>query len=150
MLCFKIVSTKIINEIYTMIKSKTTLWVRYSETDQMGFVYYGNYPQYLEIGRVDALKSLGISYRSMEESGCGLPVKDLVIKYYKAASYDDELDVTTFVKNMRTNKIIFDYEVRRGEDLIITAQTTLFFMGASKRACSTPFEFIENMKAYFN
>tara|TARA_B110000503_G_scaffold138807_1_gene225723 strand:+ start:1537 stop:1938 length:402 start_codon:yes stop_codon:yes gene_type:complete len=133
-----------------MIKSKTTLRVRYSETDQMGFVYYGNYPQYLEIGRVDALKTVGISYRSMEESGYGLPVKDLNIKYYKAALYDDELVVTTQVKYMPTNKIIFDYEIHRGEDLIITAQTTLFFMDASKRACRPPNEFIEKMKAYFN
>ncbi|MFT6167754.1 MAG: acyl-CoA thioester hydrolase [Vicingaceae bacterium] len=133
-----------------MIKFKTTLRVRYSETDQMGFVYYGNYPQYLEIGRVDALKTVGISYRSMEESGYRLPVKDLIIKYYKAALYDDELVVTTQVKHMPTNKIIFDYEIHRGEDLIITAQTTLFFMDASKRACRPPKDFIEKMKAYFN
>ena len=133
-----------------MIKSKTTLRVRYSETDQMGFVYYGNYPQYLEIGRVDALKSVGVSYRSMEESGYGLPVKDLVIRYHNAALYDDELVITTRVTKMPTNKISFDYEIHRGEDLIISAQTTLFFMDASKRACRPPASFIENMKTYFN
>ncbi|MDB9963968.1 acyl-CoA thioesterase [Vicingaceae bacterium] len=133
-----------------MIKSKTTLRVRYSETDQMGFVYYGNYPQYLEIGRVDALKSVGISYRSMEESGYGLPVKYLVIRYHNAALYDDELVITTHVINMPTNKITFDYEIYRGEDLIITAQTTLFFVDASKRACRPPVDFREKMKAYFN
>ena len=133
-----------------MIKSKTTLRVRYSETDQMGFVYYGNYPQYLEIGRVDALKTVGVSYRSMEESGYGLPVKELVIKYHKAALYDDELVVTTTIKDLPTNKIIFDYKIHRGEDLIITAQTTLFFIDAAKRACRPPSSFIEKMKDYFN
>ena len=133
-----------------MIESKTMLRVRYSETDQMGFVYYGNYPQYLEIGRVDALKSVGVSYRSMEESGYGLPVKDLVIRYHNAALYDDELVITTRVTKMPTNKISFDYEIHRGEDLIISAQTTLFFMDASKLACRPPARFIENMKTYFN
>jgi len=133
-----------------MIESKTTLRVRYSETDQMSFVYYGNYPQYLEIGRVDALKSVGIFYRSMEESGYGLPVKELTIRYHKAALYDDELVVSTKVKNMPSNKIIFDYEIHRGEELIITAQTTLFFMDSSKRACRPPKDFVERMKDYFS
>lgn len=133
-----------------MIESKTTLRVRYSETDQMGFVYYGNYPQYLEIGRVDALKSVGVSYRSMEESGYGLPVKDLIIRYFKAALYDDELIVTTTVKQMPTNKIIFDYEIHRGEDLIVTAQTTLFFIDSNKKACRPPQAFLEKMKNYFS
>ena len=133
-----------------MIESKTTLRVRYSETDQMGFVYYGNYPQYLEIGRVDALKTVGISYRSLEESGYGLPVKDLKISYHVAALYDDELIVTTKVQSMPTNKIIFDYEIHRGEDLIVSAQTTLFFIDASKRACRPPKFFIEKVRDYFN
>lgn len=133
-----------------MIESKTTLRVRYSETDQMGFVYYGNYPQYLEIGRVDALKAVGVSYRSMEESGFGLPVKDLNIRYHSAALYDDELIVTTKVHSMPTNKIIFDYEIHRGEDLIVSAQTTLFFIDASKRACRPPQSFIDKVRTYFN
>jgi acyl-CoA thioester hydrolase len=133
-----------------MIESKTTLRVRYSETDQMGFVYYGNYPQYLEIGRVDALKTVGVSYRSMEESGYGLPVKDLNIRYHKAALYDDELVITTQVRNMPTNKIVFDYEIHRGEELIINAQTTLFFIDTSKRACRPPAAFVEKIRVYFN
>lgn len=133
-----------------MIKSKTTLRVRYSETDQMGFVYYGNYPQYLEIGRVDALKTVGVSYRSMEESGYGLPVKELKIKYHKAALYDDELEIITTISSMPTNKIVFDYEIRRGNDLIITAQTTLFFINSAKRACRPPASFLHKMKGYFS
>ena len=133
-----------------MIQSKTTLRVRYSETDQMGYVYYGNYPQYLEIGRVDALKSVGVSYRSMEESGFGLPVKELIIKYHNAALYDDELIIATTVNHMPTNKIVFDYEIKRGDDLIVTAQTTLFFINKEKRACRPPQSFIEQMKAYFS
>lgn len=133
-----------------MIESKTTLRVRYSETDQMGFVYYGNYPQYLEIGRVDALKSVGISYKDMEDSGFGLPVKELIISYHKAALYDDELTVLTTVEEIPTNKIIFDYKVKRGDDLIITAKTTLFFIDKNKKACRPPADFIKKMELYFS
>ena len=69
-------------------------------------------------------------------------------EYYTV--FDDELVITTHVINMPTNKITFDYEIYRGEDLIITAQTTLFFVDASKRACRPPVDFREKMKAYFN
>ena len=55
------------------------LTTRYAETDQMGFVYYGNYATYFEIGRVEALRSLGLSYKTMEEEGCLLPVVDFHI-----------------------------------------------------------------------
>ena len=69
-----------------MLTHTTNLRVRYSETDQMGYVYYGNYAQYFEVGRVEWLRNLGISYKSMEEDGVMLPVINLNINYLKPAN----------------------------------------------------------------
>ena len=132
-----------------MITANTKIQVRYSETDQMGFVYYGNYPQYLEIGRVEALKTIGLSYKKLEESGYMLPVKSLTINYLSAAYYDDELIVKTVIKKMPSNKIIFDYQIFRGEKLLIEAETTLFFINVNKKPCKPPGFFIDRMKPYF-
>ncbi len=133
-----------------MIKEKISLNVRYAETDQMGFVYYGNYAQYLEMGRVAAMKKVGISYRELEKGGIGLPVKDLHIDYYKAAQYDDVLTVETSIREMPTNRITFHYQIFRGEDLLIKANTTLFFMDLKTlRPCRPPSFIIEKMKPYF-
>src|SRR4051812_34181777 len=85
--------------------------VRYSETDQMGVVYHGNYAQYFEMGRVEWLRNLGISYKWMEENGIMLPVVALNINYKKPARYDDLLTVKTILKNQTTVKIEFDYEI---------------------------------------
>ena len=106
--------------------------VRYGETDQMGIVYYGNYAQYLEMGRVEWLRSLGISYRQMEESGILLPVVSLHIDFKKPAKYDDVLVVRTILKQKPSVKIVFDYEVYHEESdaLLITANTILVFVNA--------------------
>jgi acyl-CoA thioester hydrolase len=73
--------------------------VRYAETDQMGVVYHGNYAQYFEMGRVEWLRNLGVSYKSMEEAGIMLPVVSLTMNYKKPARYDDLLRVRTIFKN---------------------------------------------------
>ena len=72
--------------------------VRYAETDQMGVVYHGNYAQYFEMGRVEWLRNLGISYKWMEENGVMLPVVSLQLNYKKPARYDDLLRVKTIFK----------------------------------------------------
>ncbi|MBL4709567.1 MAG: acyl-CoA thioesterase [Flavobacteriales bacterium] len=133
-----------------MIQATTKLRVRYSETDQMGFVYYGNYAQYLEIGRVEALKTVGVSYRKLEEDGYGLPVKEMNIEYIRAALYDDELIISTTIHKKPSARVFFEYEIHRGEELLIKATTTLFFMDRSKRACRPPADFMKRMEAYFN
>lgn len=103
--------------------------VRYGETDQMGVVYHGNYAQYLEMGRVEWLRSMGISYKAMEENGIMLPVIALNIKFKKSAVYDDLITVTTYIKKKPMVKIEFDYEIRNQEgDLLIEANTVLAFM----------------------
>ena len=103
--------------------------VRYGETDQMGVVYHGTYAQYLEMGRVEWLRSMGISYKAMEENGIMLPVIALNIKFKKSAVYDDLITVTTYIKKKPMVKIEFDYEIRNQEgDLLIEANTVLAFM----------------------
>ena len=76
-----------------MIEHKEVLRVRYGETDQMGFVYYGNYALYFEVARVEALRSLGISYAQLEKEGVLLPVYEFTTKYLKPANYDDMLTI---------------------------------------------------------
>ena len=112
-----------------MLEHEISLRVRYGETDQMGVVYHGNYPQYLELGRVEWLRSLGISYKDMEENGCFLPVISLRISYKKPAGYDDLLTVVTRLKKIPTVRIEFEYEIRSETgDLLVTAETDLVFM----------------------
>lgn len=103
--------------------------VRYSETDQMGVVYHGNYPQYLELGRVEWLRSLGISYKEMEKSGIMLPVISLGVNYKKSALYDDLITVKTQLKKTPLVKIEFDYEIsNEAGEILATANTILAFI----------------------
>lgn len=108
--------------------------VRYGETDQMGYVYYGNYAQYLEIGRVEWLRSLGVSYKGMEDEGIMLPVISLNVNYLKPALYDDLITVKTRLKKTPSVRIEFEYEIvnEKGEKLI-TANTVLVFMDINRK-----------------
>jgi len=103
--------------------------VRYGETDQMGVVYHGNYALYLEMGRVEWLRKLGISYKKMEESGIMLPVISMSLNYKKSACYDDVINVKTQLKNLPTAKIEFDYEITNEQgEIILTANVVLAFI----------------------
>ena len=107
------------------------LRTRYAETDQMGVVYYGNYPQYLELGRVEWLRSIGFTYKAMEEEGIMMPVVSLQIQYKKPALYDELITICTKLKELPSTKIEFDYEIlnEKGE-LLSTANTVLVFVDA--------------------
>jgi acyl-CoA thioester hydrolase len=133
-----------------MIRESIEIRVRYAETDQMGFVYYGNYAQYFEIGRVEALKKVGLSYRSLEESGIMLPVKELYIDYKKAAKYDDLIRIETTISEMPNNRIFFDYKIFRQEELLVTGNTTLFFMNKNGRPIRPTAYFLNKLRPYFN
>lgn len=103
--------------------------VRYAETDKMGVVYHGNYAQYFEIGRVEWLRNLGISYKKMEELGVMLPVVSLTMNYKKSAFYDDELTIRTIFKKLSSVKIEFDYELYNEKgDLLTTGNSVLVFV----------------------
>ena len=93
------------------------LRTRYAETDQMGVVYYGNYPQYLELGRVEWLRSIGFTYKAMEEEGVMMPVVSLQIQYKKPALYDELITIRTKLKELpSTKKLSFDYEILNEEE----------------------------------
>ena len=133
-----------------MFSSKTTLRVRYAETDRMGYVYYGNYAQYFEVGRVEALRQLGYSYKEIEDSGVILPVVDLQVKFKKPALYDDELTITTFIKELPSVRIRFEYEVRnQNDELICTGETSLVFVDPEKnKPCRAPEGIVEALRTY--
>ena len=103
--------------------------VRYAETDQMGVVYHGNYAQYFEMGRVEWLRNLGVSYKWMEENGVMLPVVSLTMNYKKPARYDDLLTVKTILKSQTSVKIEFDYEIyNEDNELLTTGYSMLVFV----------------------
>src|ERR1035437_1681596 len=134
-----------------MYISETTVRVRYAETDRMGYVYYGNYALYYEVGRVEALRQLGTSYKEMEDNGIMLPVYTCNIKYFKPALYDDLLIIKTSVKDLPTAKISFDYEIyNQKNELLNTATTLLVFINmATNKPCPAPKLFLEKIKKYF-
>ncbi|WP_224482600.1 acyl-CoA thioesterase [Robertkochia aurantiaca] len=121
--------------------------VRYGETDQMGVVYHGNYPEYLEVGRVEWLRKLGVSYKSMEESGIMLPVISLSLKYRRSARYDDLIKVVTTLVKTPSVKIEFDYVIldEKGE-ILVEANTQLAFINkASGRPVKCPDYILEKL-----
>lgn len=110
------------------------LRVRYAETDKMGVVYHGNYAQYFEVARVEMLRSLGVSYRSMEDSGIMLPVVNLNINFRKPALYDELLTVRTSLKELPGVRIHFDYELlNEREELLADASTDLVFVDVENK-----------------
>jgi len=104
---------------------ETKIRIRYGETDQMGVVYHGNYSNFLEIGRTEWLRALGVSYKQLELDGIMLPVISLSLKYKKSACYDDVICVKTILKKEPTATIEFDYEITNEEGEILTLGNTI-------------------------
>jgi acyl-CoA thioester hydrolase len=134
-----------------MYISETTVRVRYAETDRMGYVYYGNYAQYYEVGRVEALREIGSSYKEMEDNGVMLPVYTCDLRYIKSALYDDLLVIKTTIKEMPTVRLSFEYEIyNQNNELINTGSTVLIFINKkNNRPCIAPQSFLEKIKKYF-
>lgn len=135
-----------------MIKAETVLRVRYGETDRMGYAYYGVYAQYYEVGRVEALRCLGFSYREIEERGILLPVVDYHIQYKKPAFYDDEVRVVTTIKEIPNVRITFHYECyNQTHDLLNQGTVTLVFIDKEKnKPCQPPKWFMDSFMKVFN
>lgn len=134
-----------------MFVNEMSTRVRYAETDQMGIVYYGNYPQYFEIGRVEALRSLGLSYKKMEEAGIMLPVLKLEIKYIAPATYDDILEIKTEIKEWPSTRITFHHEIRNEEGKLLTLGTVqLVFVNIERnKPTRAPDYFLEKLSPFF-
>lgn len=136
-----------------MYEHNTTLRVRYAEADPMNVVYYGNYAQYFEVGRVESLRSLGISYKTMEEIGFMLPVVELNIKYLRPAKYDDLITIKTMIKQLPVDhKIQFDQEIYNEEGKLLTIGTVkLYFMNQNlTQRASMPTFLKEKLSPYFS
>jgi len=135
-----------------MYEFNTRVRVRYAEADPMNVVYYGNYAQYFEVGRVESLRNLGISYKGIEDMGIMLPVVELNIKYLRPAKYDDLLTIKSQIKELPTDhKIIFDQEIYNEEGKLLTiGKVKLYFMDSKlgKRA-SMPSSMLEKLSSFF-
>jgi acyl-CoA thioester hydrolase len=105
----------------TAAPSTTHVRVRYSETDQMGVVYYANYMIWFEVGRTDLLRAAGWSYREMESEGYALPVIEAHCEYRQSAKYDDEIEIRTGGTWLSPVRVRFDYQVVRTRDACVLA-----------------------------
>lgn len=135
-----------------MLIHSTEIRVRYGETDQMGYVYYGNYALYYEIGRTESLRSLGLTYKGLEDKGVMMPVASMNCQYIKAAKYDDVLTIKTIIRNLPTAKMEFDYELTNQQgELVNKGQTTLVFIDMkTNRVTRAPQTLINAMQPFFN
>jgi len=134
-----------------MFSHSTKIRVRYADTDQMGYMYYGNYATFYEVGRVEMLRSLGLTYKSMEDSGIIMPVISLKCNYIKPAFYDEEITVKVFIDKMPSLRIHFRYELyNESDDLINMGETTLVFINQElNKACLPTHEFLDKLRVYF-
>lgn len=113
-----------------MYQSTTQTRVRYAETDQMNVVYYGNYAQYFEIGRVESMRSLGYTYKRMEDEGIILPVVELHTRFLRPATYDELLTIQTQLRTLPTSyHIEFFQDVFNEENKLLAAgRVVLYFL----------------------
>lgn len=115
-----------------MVEHKTSIRVIYADTDAMGVVYHTNYIKWFEVGRCELLRGIGYPYARLEEEGILLPVAECSCKYKQPAVYDDMLEITARVAEMKGATVILEYEIRRLEtgELLVT--------GATKHAITDP------------
>jgi|TARA_B100000902_G_C27158792_1_gene837612 acyl-CoA thioester hydrolase len=134
-----------------MINGEIKLRVRYSDTDQMGYVYYGRYASYYEIARVELFRSLGFSYKKLEEEGIGMPVIDMETKYILPIKYDERIKIKTIIENLPLSRICFKYEIyNQNNKLANTAITTLTFINlTNKKPVRMPVKLLDIIKSYF-
>lgn len=129
-----------------MIKHTTDIRVRYADTDQMKFAYYGKYFEYFEQGRSDLLREIGLPYSSIEEMGLFLPVIEAHAKYKRAARYDDLLHVITYFREKPVARIRLEYEVfKDGSEEIIAEGYTMhtFINSETGKPTRVPAQFLE-------
>jgi acyl-CoA thioester hydrolase len=134
-----------------MFTAETQIRVRYAETDQMGYVYYGNYAMYFEVARVEAMRSSGFSYKGMEDEGVMMPVLESNIRYLKPGKYDELLTIKTRIPTLPGVRIRFEYEVfNEANELITEGWTTLTFLKKdSHRPTRPPHNLLDLLKPYF-
>jgi acyl-CoA thioester hydrolase len=135
-----------------MFVTETQLRIHYALTDQMGVVYYGHYAQFYEIGRTEAIRQIGFTYKEIEAMGIIMPVVDMHSRFLRPAKYDDLITIKTLVKEMPAHhKIIFHSQIYNEKDeLLNTGETTLFFIDAgTMKRCEMPEVLKQKLVGYF-
>jgi acyl-CoA thioester hydrolase len=133
-----------------LYQCKHTLRSRYSETDQMGYVYYGRYLEYFEVARTEMIRSLGITYRELEQQGFMLPVVETHIKYKAPLFYDDKIDIHVFLFERPAVKLETYYKLYTNREDILHAigKVSLCFMNEkSRKPCRAPKIFLDRLSA---
>jgi acyl-CoA thioester hydrolase len=135
-----------------MYTTETQIRIHYALTDQMGVVYHGHYAQFYEIGRTEAIRQIGYSYKDIEAMGIIMPVVDIHSRFLRPAKYDDLITVKTSLREIPTHhKIIFHSEIyNQNDELLNTGDITLYFMhAATMKRCNMPDELKEKLEKYF-
>lgn len=134
-----------------MFTSETQIRVRYAETDQMGYVYYGNYAMYFEVARVEAMRSANFSYREMEENGVMMPVLESHFRYLKPGKYDELLTIKTVIPDLPGVRIRFEYQVYNESEELITEAGRRWHFSKKRQppTHSTSKEFVRFIKTVF-
>lgn len=136
-----------------MIRQTTLVRVRYADTDQMKFAYYGKFFEYFEQGRSDLLRSIGLPYGHIEELGIQLPVIEAHASFKRSARYDDQLQIVTILREVPVARVRLDYEVyKEGEpELLADGYTIHGFLNAqSGRPTRAPAQFVEVIEKNMN
>lgn len=134
-----------------MYTSETHIRVRYGETDQMGYVYYGNYAMYYEVARVESLRQLGLSYRELEDMGVMMPVLENQSKFIAPGRYDDLLRIVTTLREKPGVRIRFEYEIFNESNILIHKGETLlvFIDKKTNKPCRPPEAMLNVLAPYF-
>jgi acyl-CoA thioester hydrolase len=134
-----------------MYQSETTVRVRYGETDQMAYAYYGYYAMYYEVARVESLRKLGVTYKELEQNGVMMPVLENHSKFLMAARYDELLRIVTTIREKPTVKIKFEYHIYNEENTMIhQGETMLAFVDVkSGRPCRPPEVMVKVLAPFF-
>ena len=126
--------------------------VRYAETDQMSYLYYGNYATYYEIGRVEMLRSLGLTYKAMEEEhGIIMPVTNLEMRFVRPGRYDELLTIKTSLRQLPDKYIIFHVEILNEKHKLVNGgRVKLCFVNSeNNKAVSAPDYLLEKLRPFF-
>jgi acyl-CoA thioester hydrolase len=134
-----------------MYQAETTVRVRYAETDQMGYVYYGYYAMYYEVARVESLRTLGLTYKEIEAMGVIMPVLENHSRFIAPGRYDELLRIVTTIREKPGVRIRFEYEIFNEENKLINQGETLlaFVDQKTNRPCRPPQAMANVLEPFF-
>ena len=134
-----------------MYVHETKIRIRYGETDQMGYVYYGRYAEFFEIGRTELIRAAGMTYRDLENQGILLPVTRMEVKYIRPVGYDEEITIRTTLKKMPSAKITFHYQIfnENGEMVNEALCDLVFTSSETRRPVRPPKKLMETLQPFF-